>query len=206
MDDSTGSRIRSSVFDPPGKIGDDVIRQLAFWRHLQRFMFHRLKQQTVGRVLRHQRRARIASGQNTFTRVQDEPTLDRFGIGGMAGVTVFDQNRTNPFFKEFQLSRVRSNGRLRLSFVHCLRGKRDNANRKQHQAAIHHIATETSFHADYFPVRVGQDWAERCETWNFRLCSVGQWLQMLSRNCSVSSRTQQKSALPSAKFSRFFAN
>ena len=87
---------------------------------------------------------------------------------------MFDQDRTNPLFKEFQLSRVRSLGRFGLSFVHSLRGKRNNANRKQRQAAMNQMATGAIFHADNFPVRVVQDRAEQFETRNFRLCSAGQ--------------------------------
>jgi hypothetical protein len=107
----------------------------------------------------------------------------------MAGVAVFDEDWANPVFKEFQLSRVRSFGRFRLSLVHRSHGSWDNTNREQRKAAKNQIETWASSHADCFPVRVGQDWAERCETWNFRLCTVGQWLEMLSGIRPVGSRT-----------------
>ena len=67
---------------------------------------------------------------------------------------MFDEDRANPLFKEFQLSRVRCFDRFGLSFVHCSRGMSDNASRKQRQESINHFVTRTRFHADYFPVRV----------------------------------------------------
>ena len=80
VDNSASPRVSRTVFNPLREIGDNVFWQFAFRRHLQRFMFHRLQQQAVGGLLRHKSWPRIAAGQDTFTGIQNQSALDRFGV------------------------------------------------------------------------------------------------------------------------------
>ena len=56
-----GSGIGCSVFDPQLKIGDHLIGQLSFGRHLQGIVFQSLHQQTVVDLIRNDRRTAFTS-------------------------------------------------------------------------------------------------------------------------------------------------
>ena len=100
------TRIRSPLFDPFPKVGDDVLGQLFLRRHLQRPMLKSIDQQALVHSSGNHRRTGFATGTNRRTAVDPQPALDLGCRGRVARVALADQDRPNPALKEFLSLRI----------------------------------------------------------------------------------------------------
>ena len=100
------TRIRSPLFDPFPKVGDDVLGEFFLRRHLQRPMLKSIDQQALVHSSGNHRRTGFATGTNRRTAVDPQPALDLGCRGRVARVALADQDRPNPALKEFLSLRI----------------------------------------------------------------------------------------------------
>ena len=90
------ARIGSSLLDPAGEVGDDVIGELALGRHLElALVFQHFDQQALFRMSRHEARPGIASLEERLARIDQQAASLLFRFHRVARVAVFREDGPN---------------------------------------------------------------------------------------------------------------
>ena len=106
-------RIRSSHLDPLDEVSNQLVRQLAFRRHLERVVFQRCDQQTFVRLARHDSRAAFSALATAVARIEKQSALQIVlaeSAGRVTLVAVLNEHRPNLRLEKVEPFSVRVGG------------------------------------------------------------------------------------------------